>query len=421
MEFEAAITPQLITNILLILTVAWVLGAISVRLGLPVMIGELLAGVILGPPLLGLITASQPLELMAEFGIFFAMFYAGMEMDPRELVEHIWPSLAVALGGFILPFALGYLTVRAFGGTVYQSLFVGMGLSVTAIAVQAIVLENMRLLKSNLGHIIIGAAIVDDILSLVALSVLLGLARSGSVQLVSLLTVLLKVLGFFGITILLGHFVVPKITRKLEDYGGKGFTFALVSALIMAYLAELAGLHLIIGAFLAGQFVRKEIMDTGLYDKIRDRFFALSYGFLTPIFFVSLSFHLYFEWNLQFIGLVAAIFVVAVIGKLIGSGLGGVISGHSIRQSVILGFGMNGRGAVELVVAAVVVKLSNELMANGTIGEPLLTQGQFSALVLMAFATTLLAPITLKWSVRKTCSSSENESFCELWRSSIEQ
>ena len=420
MEFEAAITPQLITNILLILTVAWVFGAISMRLGLPVMIGELLAGVILGPPLLGLITASQSLELMAEFGIFFAMFYAGMEMDPRELLEHIWPSLAVALGGFILPFALGYLTVMAFGGTVYQSLFVGMGLSVTAIAVQAIVLENMRLLKSNLGHIIIGAAIVDDILSLVALSVLSGLARSGSVQVMSLLTVLLKVCGFFGITILLGHFVVPKITRKLEDYGGKGFTFALVSALVMAYLAELAGLHLIIGAFLAGQFVRKEIMDTDVYDKIRDRFFAISYGFLTPIFFVSLSFHLHFEWNLQFIGLVAAIFIVAVMGKLIGSGLGGVISGHSIRQSVILGFGMNGRGAVELVVAAVVIKLSNELMANGTIGEPLLTQGQFSALVLMAFATTLLAPITLKWSVRKTCSSSENESFCELWRSSTE-
>ena len=421
MEFETAITPQLITNILLILTVAWVLGAISVRLGLPVMIGELLAGVILGPPLLGLISASQPLELMAEFGIFFAMFYAGMEMNPRELVEHIWPSIAVALGGFILPFLLGYFTVRAFGGTLYQSLFVGMGLSITAIAVQAIVLENMNLLKSNLGHIIIGAAIVDDILSLVALSVLLGLAKSGSVQFVSLLTVLLKVCGFFGITILLGHFVVPKITKKLEDYGGKGFTFALVSALVMAYLAELAGLHLIIGAFLAGQFVRKEIMDPGVYDKIRDRFFALSYGFLAPIFFVSLSFHLHFEWNIQFIALVVIIFIAAVIGKLFGSGLGGVISGHSIRQSVILGFGMNGRGAVELVVAAVVVKLSNELMAKGTIGEPLLTQAQFSALVLMAFATTLLAPISLKWSVKKTCSSSENESFCELWERSTKQ
>jgi Kef-type K+ transport system membrane component KefB len=162
-------------------------------------------------------------------------------------------------------------------------------------------------------------------------------------------------------------------------------------------------------------------MDPEVYEKIRDRFFALSYGFLAPVFFVSLSFHLHFEWSLQFIALVVAIFIVAVIGKLVGSGLGGLISGHNIRQSVILGFGMNGRGAVELVVAAVVVKLSNELMAKGAIGEPLLTQAQFSALVLMAFATTLLAPISLKWSVKKTCSSSENESFCELWESSAKK
>ena len=291
MEVQIAITPQLIIDLLLILTVAWTMGKVFVRFGLPVMLGELLAGLIIGPTCLGIITASDSLALLSELGIFFAMFYAGMELNPKELVGHIKPSLAVAFGGFILPFALGYVAATAFGATLFQALVVGMGLSVTAIAVQAVVLENMRILNTDIGHIIIGAAIVDDILSLITLSVLLGIARSGVFEFLPLVGIVLKVTAFFGLSIVAGQFLVPKLLRRLGDYHAKGFTFAIVSALIMAYLAELAGLHLILGAFLAGQFVRKEIMDENIYRKIKDRFFALSYGFLTPVFFVSLSFH----------------------------------------------------------------------------------------------------------------------------------
>jgi Kef-type K+ transport system membrane component KefB len=418
--FQPAITPQFIVDLLLILTVAWVFGGLFMRFGLPVMLGELLAGVILGPACFGIISATKALELLAELGIFFAMFYAGMEMDPKELVEHLWPSIAVALGGFFLPFLLGYFTAKALGGTVYQSLFVGMGLAVTAIAVQAVVLENMHILKTNLGHVIIGAAIVDDILSLITLSILLGVAKSGTFEVVPVLTVVLKVTVFFGVSILAGHFLVSKITRRLEDYGGKGLTFALVSALIMAYLAELAGLHLIIGAFLAGQFVRKEIMHAHVYEKIKDRFFALSYGFLMPVFFVSLSFHLHLKWDTAFLFLTGAITIVAIAGKLIGCGLGAALSGYSRHQSTIIGFGMNGRGAVELVVATVVVQLSDQLMATGVITHPLLTENQFAALVIMAFITTILAPISLKWAVAKACSREENDAFCALWRQAIE-
>ncbi len=416
MEFKIAITPQLIIDLLLILTVAWALGGLFMRFGLPVMLGELLAGVILGPAWLGIISATEPLGLLAELGIFFAMFYAGMEMDPRELMEHKWPSMAVAVGGFVLPFVLGYFVVRGFGGTVYQSLFVGTGLSVTAIAVQAVVLENMQILRTQLGHIIIGAAIVDDILSLVTLSILLGVAESGTFEILPLLTVVLKVTGFFGVSILAGHFVVPRAMQRLGDYNAKGFTFALVSALVMAYLAELAGLHLIIGAFLAGQFVRKEMMDEAVYQRIRDRFFAMSYGFLTPVFFVSLSFHLHLEWEKSFILLTLAMTCVAIIGKVVGCGLGAFLFGHNRRQSIIMGFGMNGRGAVELVLVAVVIQLSNQLMASHTISQPLLTTSQFSGLVMMAFITTMIAPISLKWAVGKACSREEHEAFCELWR-----
>jgi Kef-type K+ transport system membrane component KefB len=409
------ITHKLILDILLILIVAWFLGSLFSRYGFPAMLGELLAGILLGPPILDLIQVSPSLELIAEWGIFFVMFYTGMEMDPKELVEHIWPSLTVALGGFILPFVLGFFTCRLFGGTVYQSLFVGLGVSITAIAVQSVILHSMRINRTELGHIIIGAAIADDILSLVGISVLIGLVQTGSVDITGISMVFLRVVLFFGLTILLGHFVIPKITRHLHDKEGKALTFAIISALVMGYLAELAGLHLIIGAFLAGQFVRKELMDPKIYNAISDTFYSLSYGFLVPVFFVSLSFHLHFTLEWSFVFFSFTLIIVAVLGKLIGCGLGAALFGHSTWESAIVGFGMNGRGAVELVVATVVLNLGRELMARGAVSEPLLTQDQFSALIFMAFVTTLIAPISLKWGVMRACGSDEKTAFCTLW------
>jgi Kef-type K+ transport system membrane component KefB len=414
------INTQLIISLLLILVAAWICGTLFARIGLPFVLGELLAGVLIGPPLLGLIAPSPSIELLAELGIFFVMFHTGMEMDPKELLEHIWPSLAVALGGFVLPFLLGYFTTRAFGGTLYQSLFVGMGVSITAIAVQSIILHSLRISTTYVGHIIIGAAIADDILSLIGLSVLLGFAKTGSVQVSELLYIVLKVVGFFGATILLGQFVVPRITGKLHDREGKAFTFAITAALLMAYFAELVGLHLIIGAFLAGQFVRKEIIDEKLYNIISDRFYGLSYGFLVPIFFASLSFHLHFDWSISFVFFAIVLTLMAIIGKVVGCGAGYALLKRDFREALIVGFGMNGRGAVEIVVASVVIKLSSELMSTNVISEPLLTADQFSALIFMAFITTMIAPVTLKWSVMKTCGSDKPASFCVLWDNSKE-
>lgn len=408
-------TSQLLISLLIILVAAWAAGSLFVRFGLPFVLGELIAGIIIGPPLLGLVTPSPAIELLAELGIFFVMFHTGMEMDPRELLEHIWPSLAVAVGGFVLPFVLGYFTTRLFGGTLYQALFVGMGISITAIAVQSVILHSMKISTTPVGHIIIGAAIADDILSLIGLSILLSLAKTGEIHLSELSFVIIKVIGFFAFTIILGHYIIPRITKRLHDREGHAFTFAMGSALAMAYLAEIAGLHVIIGAFLAGQFVRKEIMDEKLYRAIEDRFFGISYGFLVPVFFASLSFHLHFSWDLSFIYFAAILTVMAIIGKVAGCGLGYTILRRNFWEAAIVGFGMNGRGAVEVVVATVVLKLSGELMTSGLIAEPLLTQDQFSALILMAFITTLIAPITLRWAVLKACSTNEKSSFCMLW------
>jgi Kef-type K+ transport system membrane component KefB len=409
------LTDHLIINLLVILAVAWPVGAIFVRMGLPVMLGQLVTGLLLGPAVFNIVSPSEAITFLADLGIFFAMFYAGMEMDPKELVEHIWPAMAVAVGGFVLPFVMGFFVARYFGGTVFQSLFIGIGLSITAIAVQAVILQEMQIHKTRIGHVIMGAAIVDDILSLIGLSVLLGLVKTGSVELYGIIIIIFKVSAFFGFTILAGHFLVPFFTRKLDDYNAKGFTFAMISALVMATAAELAGLHTVIGAFLAGQFVRKEIMHEKVYNAISDRFYGLSHGFLMPVFFVSLAFHIHFKWDISFLLFAAAITITAILGKLVGCGLGALSFRYSMRESSVIGFGMNGRGAVELVVVAVVLALSNDLLAQGVLSEPLLTEDQFSALVLMAFITTLLAPLMLRWSVMKTCSGSEKEQFCQLW------
>jgi Kef-type K+ transport system membrane component KefB len=407
--------PRLIINIVLILLVAWVLGDLFQRFRMPRLLGELLAGLVLGPPLLGWIQPREAMTVLSDLGIFFLMFYAGMEMDPRELLEHFWVSVAVAVGGFLLPFALGFVVAWFFGATVLQSMFMAMGLSVTALAVGARVLQDMEIHHSKVGHIIIGAAIVDDILALVSFSVLSGLAQTGQVDLYRVLLLLAEVAAFFGVTILLGQFVLPRFTRRLRDEEAKGFTFALSAALIMGFLAEMVGLHLIIGAFLAGQFVRKEVVEPQLYQRLHDRFFNIIYGFLGPIFFVSLSFHVNLNLPAQDWWFLAAIIGVAVLGKIVGCALPAAIMRRSLREAAVIGLGMNGRGAVELIVAKAVLVMSYGLMASGTITEPLLTSSQFTILILMAFITTLLTPISLRALVPSLCISSDKD-FCELWR-----
>ncbi len=409
------ITSSLIINLFLILTVAWGLGVLFIRIGLPAMLGELLAGVILGPPLLGIVATSDAIELLAELGIFFVMFHTGMELNPKDLLKNIGPSLSVAIGGFILPFSLGFLVAYWFGGTTFQSLFVGIGVSVTALAVQSVVLYSLQINRSQVGYIIMGAAIADDILSLIALSVLLGVVKTGSINFINLAMIFGKVISFFGFTILAGHFIIPKIINKLTLKGEQAFTFALSAALLMAYLADLANLHLIMGAFLAGQFVRKEIVDEEVFNMISARFTGISYGFLVPVFFASLAFHIHFRFDWIFMLFTVTLIFIAVIGKLVGCGLGAKLFKHGFWESVVIGFGMNGRGAVELVIAMIILELSQELMATQQITEPLLTQDQFSALILMAFVTTVMAPISLKWAVKKACTADEKATFCVFW------
>jgi len=408
------ITTKLLMDLVLILVCSWVIGSLFKRFGLPSMIGQLLAGMLLGPPVLGLIAPSEALTLFAEIGIFLVMFHTGMELDIHGMLEHAATSIVVAVFGFVLPFALGVGICMLFDGTLYQGLFVGLGLSITAIAVQSVILHDMGLANSRVGHIIIGAAIVDDILSLLGLSVLLGITRNGAFDVVAMLLVLFKVTIFFAGTFYLGNWLVPKLRLKFHKMEAQAFLLAMLVALFMAFLAEMAGLHMVIGAFLAGQLMQHEsFYDEAVHNAIFDRFYGLSYGSLVPIFFATLSFHIKFIASWYFAIFTLVLIGAAVAGKLLGCGVAARPFGLSAWESVIVGFGMNGRGAVELVVAAIALNHSNALMNAGIIATPLLTEIQFSALVLMAFVTTLMAPFGLKWAIHTGCGRDEFLQICQ--------
>ncbi|MCL4501227.1 MAG: cation:proton antiporter [Deltaproteobacteria bacterium] len=410
--------PEIIINIVLILLVAWLFGDLFRRLGMPRLLGELLAGLILGPPLLGWIQSREGMTILADLGVFFLMFYSGMEMDPHKLLEHFWLALAAAVAGFIFPFAAGYGVARLFGATVFQSLFIATGLSVTSLAVGARVLQDMEIHRSKVGHIIIGAAIIDDVLALVAFSMLTGLAKTGQIDPAGIVLLFLKVIAFIGGGILVGLFLMPRLTRRLKDEEAKGYTFALIVALIMGFLAEKAGLHIIVGAFLAGQFVREGVVEPALHQKLRNQFYNAIHGFLGPIFFASLSFHISLNLTAKDWEFLGAIVLVAMLGKVAGCGLPLLIL-RNWRESLVIGVGMNGRGEVLLVVANAVLSLSFIMSQAGVIQAPLLTQSQFTILILLAFITTLMTPILLRLIMPPLCAHYEKD-FCKIWRHSDE-
>lgn len=411
----AVITTKLLIDLMLILACSWMLAGVFKRFGLPAMVGQLIAGMVLGPPLLGIVQPSHALELFAEVGIFLVMFHTGMELNMRDMAQSAKTAIVVALSGFIVPFLLGMGVCLLFSGTLYQSLFVGMGLSITAIAVQSVILHDMGLAGSRVGNVILGAAIVDDVLSLMVLSALLGITRTGSFELVPILLVVLKVAVFFVGTFYLGNWLVPKLRLKFHKKQAQSFTLAILVALSMAALAELAGLHMIIGAFLAGQLMRHEsFYDETVHKAIFDRFYGLSYGSLVPIFFATLSFHIQFTASGDFTFFILALILAAIVGKLLGCGMAVRPFGYSGWESAVVGFGMNGRGAVELVVAAVVLAHSNELLSAGIITAPLLTDIQFTALVLMAFVTTIMAPLGLKWAIDTGCRRDAQLRICQV-------
>ncbi|GMQ82924.1 MAG: hypothetical protein BMS9Abin05_2391 [Rhodothermia bacterium] len=375
-------------NLFTVLLAAWLAGWLASRLGYPAVLGELIAGVVLGPPLLGLLHGSEALYVLAELGVLLMMLYIGMEIDPRELSRASWAGLLAAVGGFFTPFALGYVAVTGFGGSNLVGFFVGISAGVTSLAVNSRILLDLRILDTRISHVMMAGALVADILALLVFSMVLGIVEIGSLATGEMLLVVLKAGVFFAVTVFIGTRLFPYVGRLLSDAGLTGrtfnFTLVLIIAVLFGELAEIAGLHAILGAFIAGLFLRENVLGLTLSRDLRNAVQDTSIGLLTPIFFVTAGFEVSFGVFQEQLGLFLVVFTVAIVGKALGTALFYLPSRHGWRESLVIGVGMNGRGGVDIILIGIALEIG------------IIQQDIFSILVFMALLTTATVPVTLK-------------------------
>lgn len=378
-------------NLLLVLLSAWIAGSVIQRWGYPAIFGELLVGIVLGPPLLGLLHGGEALAVLAELGVLLMMLYIGMEIDPKELFKASWGGFLAAIGGFVTPFVLTYLVVTVlFGGTSLAGLFVGIAAGVTSLATKSRILADLKLLDTRIAHVMMAGALVADSLSLIVFAAIISLVDVGTLELSRMLVVGLKVTVFFSVTIFMGLRVFPLMWKYLSRFGLANRTFyatlLLLITLLFAEMAELAGLHAILGAFLAGLFIREGIgVERRLAGELTELVRDVSIGFLAPIFFVMAGFHVSLDVFVTALPLLVSVTIVATLGKIAGTALFYLASGNGWREGITIGAGMNGRGAVEIIIAEIAL----------TAG--IISQEIFSVLVFMAIFTTATVPIFLKW------------------------
>lgn len=369
-------------QLLILMVVLWTAGRLFQYVGLPLVFGELLAGIVVGPGLLNLVnTDEEIIAVTAELGIFFLMLHTGLKTDHRELASASFVSLLVAAGGMLCSFAAGVFVALLFNLEPMAAVFCGLCLSISALALMARVFNDYHLESSRLAHVSIGAAVINDIAGLIAFSMILGIAEQGSMSWGALLILLGKVTAFFVIVLGVGIGARPYLSRFFVR-GGKAFTLTLVIALLFGTIAELLGLHAVIGAFLTGVFMQEELIDNATFAKIEDRFYGLAYSFFGPIFFASLAFHLDFASIAEAPLLLAAFCVAGIAGKVLGSGLPALI-GLSRTEALLTGLAMNTRGAVELVIASVGLQAG------------IIDRGVFSLLISAAFLTTMFSILTM--------------------------
>ncbi len=369
-------------NLLILMVVVWVAGKIFRALKLPVIFGELIGGIIVGPMILGLIEPNNEMvKILAELGVFFLMFHSGLETDPKNLFKKSKKFIPVALGSAFLPMIAGYFVGQAFGRSFEESLLIAVVFSVTAIAVSVRIFKDSKIKNGEVADIVLGAAVINDVLALILLSVVLNIHETGTLELLHLLLLVGKTVLFFAVVMLLGCKASKYIPKALQK---KGFTLALIAALSIGLIAEAIGLHIIIGAFLAGLFIRQEVVDEKIFNKIEDRIYGLSYSFLGPIFFASLAFYIDFAAIKTAPVLLISLIVAAVLSKTLGAGLAAFTQISDAKKSAVIGLAMNSRGAVELVIASIALN-------KGIIDIEL-----FSILIVMTFSITLIPIFLMK-------------------------
>ena len=373
--------PQaLLLELFLIFLSAKVVGELFERVHLPAVLGEILAGVLIGPYALGWIHPTDTIESIAEIGAIFVLFNAGLETSSNDLVRVGKKALLVALAGIVVPFVLGFAYMKWTGDGTTEAIFVGAAMVATSVGITARVLGDLDVLSSQLAKIILGAAVFDDILGMVILAVVAGLASTGGVDWLRMGILLGEAVTFALFMI----FVAPRIVRRVHTGVGRLSTrnapliFSLLVCLLLSWLSVKIGMAAIIGAFFAGLMFADFAPSWNLLPKAH----AIN-EFLAPFFFFSIGARLDTRiFSGPVLKMAIAVSVLAIISKVIGCGLPMAKQGwHSF---LAVGVGMMPRGEVALIVA--LAGLSAKIV----------TQQTYAIVVFMTAVTTILAPPALR-------------------------
>ena len=373
-------------DIALILISTKILGLLTRRIQLPQVVGALIAGLLLGPACFGVLQETDFIKNIAEIGVIVLMFAAGLETDVQELKKTGLASFIIALLGVIVPLIGGYFVATIYNPvtdqqTMLQNIFVGVVLTATSVSITVETLKELGKLSTKTGNAILGAALIDDVLGIIALTVISSFAGSD----VSLWVILLKILGFFifcgVVAFLFIKFVNPWINKYKKDLR-RFVILAFAFCLLMSFSAEyFFGVSDITGAFVAGLILSNNKKTSYMLN----RFDTVSYVLLSPVFCASVGLKVTFSnMSATVVVLTVLLLVVAILSKMIGCGLGAKICKYTNLQSVKIGIGMISRGEVALIVAT-------KGMSMG-----LMKDEFFAPLVLVVVATTIVTPILLK-------------------------
>lgn len=384
---------SLLVYVLLIIAFAKAMAEVVSRANQPPIVGEMLAGIILGPFILGAVFSGLGpmydsdgfVQTLGDLGMLFLMLYVGLEFSPGLLKASSYSGAVIAACGILVPLSLGLLVSWVLGFTGHTLVFVAVIMSVTALPVTVRVLKDMEVLNTRTGAVIVNAAVLTDISLLFALGVILGASsRSETIGTISYLAV--SFFLFFVLAVVVGRYVVPHIYRLLRRMrtGEAAFAVAVGIAIAFAVFAEWAGMPGVVGAFVAGLLLRETGTRLRVWARVEDILSGVTIGFLAPVFFVVMGFSVDFQAVLDHLPVFAVIVIAAVCGKLLGSSVSARVMGYGRNESVAIGSMMMGKGAVELVFARIAL--------DAGLIEPYL----FSILVLDAFLSTVLAPVLFR-------------------------
>jgi len=385
---------KFVLAIMIIIVAAKASGYLSTRLGQPSVLGELVAGLVLGPTLLNMLHGwpvfhgdeliGEVLKLMAELGVILLMMLAGLELHIDELLKSGKVSAYVGVIGVVFPLGLGWGVSRLFGVPSTEAIFIGLVLAATSVSISAQTLMEMNVLRSRVGLALLGAAVFDDILVILLLSITSLVVGTGGGGFSTIAITLVRMIGYLLIAVITAYKLLPPFIRWIDRLNiNQGVLAAVfVTSLFYAWTAEvIGGMAAITGSFMVGLFLAQ----TPYKRQIESGMSALAYGFFVPIFFVNIG----LEVNLREVSGAAiwfavALLIVAVGSKVVGCGIGARLSGFSLRESIQVGVGMAARGEVGLIVAAF------------ALGEGLLSAANFSIVVFMVISAALVTPPLLR-------------------------